>query len=684
MQDSDLLPQAQPDPLHRGAHLLFVLVVTVGLTLLGIGVIAVFCQLVVPPIPHTPEFLAQYTVLEGFFYAGQPAKTAAYQASCVATPFLVALSFWFARRWVNNLPEKTVNRINVAGIVVYLVLMILCALPIVYCPNPPFWILPPSWLILPFTFSRPFYSPGRILLLLMAAGAEYYFLISPASRRNANRALAVLLTVWALLIPSRFYPPSEINDEPRYIYHLNSVLDALSQSVNGHHLLVDFPHIYGGYIEILAPIIRLFPREIGTLIASLAIPNILGMLSMLLTARLVVRRPAVLFLCGLTLLSSEYLGSCDDLTYGYVSARLFLVPVSLLAATFYFRHPETWSYTIATVLAALSSVWNLDTGIVFWVSWLGTLLAMAAVARDWPGIARHLLVQVLTMAAIWIGFFLYLRVTSGQWPDISLLFYFQTLVVGAGYFCLRLLFPDMWVFVLTLYVTGLAAVFCTFVRGKGGWITPVTLMISLLGIGIFSYFMGRSAPSNLLAVAYPAVLLAAILCSEGEILMERKQLPPNTRFFLLPSRIALVWWTFLMVAALPDLTKISARVVHNWPDTEQTPLRANVAFVKQHVQPHEEGIYFLSNHSGLYYYLSDTVRTLKIPGTIELLRSRDMNVLLDAIRQRRISKLFVEQNFFGIQMYRGDIYDNLRAAIDQNYQVSEAGPTGLLVLYTPK
>ena len=138
------------------------------------------------------------------------------------------------------------------------------------------------------------------------------------------------------------------------------------------------------------------------------------------------------------------------------------------------------------------------------------------------------------------------------------------------------------------------------------------------------------------------------------------------------------------MAALPDLLATSGRVARNWRSAEQTPLRADVAFVTQRVRPHEDSVYFLSNHSGIYYYLSDTVRPLKIPGTIELLRAQDMDVLLDAIRARRIGKLFVDQNFYAIEMYRPDIYQAIRDAIAQNYQAAEVGPTGWLVLYTPR
>jgi hypothetical protein len=660
------------------------MVVSVGITLLGIDAIALICRYAVPPIPHGPAFDAQFTVLDDFFYADQPAKTVAYQLSCVATPLLLLLSFWAARRWAARLSDQAIDRVNLTGLILYLLLMVSCAWPIIYCPNPPFWIIPPAWIVIPFDYSHPFYSPFRLLILAGAIAIEYYLLTHAPSRRNSNRVLILLLGVWALMIPSRFYLPCEISDNPHYQYHLNAVLDALSQVVNGHHLLVDFPHIYGGYIEMLAPFIRLFPRDPGVLIAALALPNIIALLCQLLMVRLLIRQPAVQFVCGFALLGANYLGSIDDINYSFITVRFFFPSIGLLAALLYFHRTNVLRYATATLIAAIASIWNLDTGIVLWLSWLATLLAMDLAKRNFAGLTRHLLIQGASLVATWTVFLLYLWLVSGQRPDTSLLFYFQTFVINSGYFCLRLLFPDMWVFIITLYLIGLALAVVAFIRSKATTMTPAILLISLFGIGSFSYFMGRSAPTNLAAVAYPAVLLAGIFCAKGELLMRRRKLPSLTRFFLLPSKIALFWWAFLMIAALPDFFHRSAHVLHNWNNAEQTPFRQNAAFVIGYVQPHEEKVFFLSNHSGFYSYLSDTTRPLKIPGMIELLRARDMDVLINAIETHQIGKLFVEQNFYDIQMYRPEIYAQIQDAIRQNYQVAETGPTGRLILYTPR
>ncbi len=68
-----------------------------------------------------------------------------------------------------------------------------------------------------------------------------------------------------------------------------------------------------------------------------------------------------------------------------------------------------------------------------------------------------------------------------------------------------------------------------------------------------------------------------------------------------------------MVSALPAFAKKSSHVLSHWNDSGPTPLRTRTAFAAQWVRPHEDGVYFLSNHSGIYYYLTDTLRPIEVP-----------------------------------------------------------------------
>jgi hypothetical protein len=649
---------------------------------LGLALIAAICWCSVPPLTLGQSFDAQFTIPEGFFYAGQPAKTLAYQAGSIAAPFLLAASFFTARRWVKKLSPTAIHRLNWIGLVLYLLLALWCVMPMFYCPNPPFWITPPSWLLLPIDISPPFWVPARFFVLFVALGLGWFFVSVPQTRRNANRVTAVLLALWLWLIPSRFCAPGEINDLLFYTYHLNTLLDAMAQSANGHHWLVDFPHIYGGYGELLAPLLQLCPRSIGILITALSLPVIAGMLCLLLTARYLIPRPALLYLTGLALFAAIYATAVEDRYYGYSTARLFFPATGLLMATLYFRRPSAWKYSGMTAIAAVAPIWNLETGLVLWGSWLLTLLAAETAARRFGTAARHLVVQVLALAAAWAALFIGLRAASGQWPNASLLLYFPSLVAMKGYFCLRLIVPDVWILVLLTYLAGLSLALLGHLRGRPAPATSMTLMLSLLGIGIFSYFMGRSAPSNLVLVAYPAILLTGRFCAEVEALQRRRVLLPQLRYLHLPLKFALFWWAFIFVIALPALLSADRSVVTLW--RAQTPLAADAGFIQEKVRPQEERVYFLSNQSGIFYYLTQTTRPLKIPGMDELLYGADMNVLIDSIRARRFQKLFVDRNFYAIEMYRRDIYQDIRDAVSQNYRAVAASPSGHVVLYAPR
>ncbi len=107
-----------PSPLSRAAdrkgaaqRALFVIVTTVTVTTLGLGLIALVCFWTVRPIVHDAAFIAATTVRDDlYFYAGQPAKTAAYQTCLFALPFLLALSFWIEWRGALVLRDETVKR----------------------------------------------------------------------------------------------------------------------------------------------------------------------------------------------------------------------------------------------------------------------------------------------------------------------------------------------------------------------------------------------------------------------------------------------------------------------------------------------------------------------------------------------------------------------------------------------
>jgi hypothetical protein len=666
---------------RRSLVLLATLIVTVGLTALGLGAIAAAFWYGTAPIRHDAGFIAQVTIDSSLFYAGQPAKNRAYEADGLAAPALIALAFWLTRGRLAAWPDSCLRRIAWTGFVLLPALFIWCAVPMVYCPKPPLPMVPPSYMFMPVDFPRPWLTEFHVLSV--AGGILLGLLWLRRRFRHRNLVMIPLLAVWFILAPVRFYAPDEINYTPRFTYHLNIVFHALSQSMNGRHYLVDFPHIYGGYEEILAPLVRLFPRTLTVPLLTMAVPGVLGILALLLSARMVVRPPVLLWLCGLGLFATTYLVSFDPY-YNYTLARSVLPSIGVWLSILYFRRGGRTIYAATSVLAAVATFWNLDTGLVFWASWTGTLLMMELTSRRWKSAFVQGVSQTGFLAGAWLFFFLYLRLVSGQWPDPGLVFYFQGFVLGMGYFCLPMLFPDTWLPLVLLYLIGVASALVFYLRGEANWKTHVVLMLSLLGTGLFSYFMGRSAESNLLGGIYTAILLLGLLTSEALRLARAGRLPRIAPYFFASYLLCLGWWSALFLFGLPKLLTRTVEVTYHWSHPVETPVLKNAAFVKEWTHPGEDDICILSGHSGVYYYLSDTLSVRPVPGPNEWQRRRDFDALLSAIRQRTIAKLFNEETFYAIKMYRPDIYQSLRDAIALNYRVAATSEVGNLQLCVPR
>jgi hypothetical protein len=669
-------------PLQRLALVVWI----AALSAAGLTIISALCWFLVPPVLHTATFSARYAVLDGFFYADQPAKSLAFQACVLAAPLLITAAFFECRKIVARLDAPALRRWIAAALAIQLLLFAACLRPLVYYPHAPLW-LKPSWLLCPLPFPPHVPAWEWIASVLVGFVIFFWMLAAPiagASNRSTRRGVTVLIFGAAIaLAPAEFFAPSQITDDTVFTYHLNAMLDAVSQSIDGHHLLVDFPHIYGGYGEMLAPLLRLFPRATAVPLIALALPTLLAIFFWLLTARLVIRRPALLALCGFGLLGVTYLLAVPP-NYCYGTPRSFFPALGLLLAALYLRRPTRGRYLLVSVVAAIAPLWNLDTGLVLWLAWTMTLLAGDAAERKWAGAVRHALVQLALIIAAWVAFIVYLRLVSGQWPDPHLLFYFQSMVVQSGYFCVALIVPSAWIFLVLLNLAGLVVAALAHLRGRVDWRERMILLLSLTGIGMFSYYVGRAAESNLIAVCPPGVLLAGLLASEVHVRIRLRYLPPVARWFFLPWLLMIFWWAFLLFVHLPVLLRQETQFVRaGFSHQPPTPFQTNAALAATWVRPGESDVYFLSGHSGFYYYLTGTVRPLRIPGNAELLQTRDMNVLLAAIRNRQLPKLVVDRNFYAMDMYRPEVYRALTTAIAQNYRPVAVAPGGRLTLYAP-
>jgi len=654
------------------------MVMTVGIALAGLAAeIAVVWSAGIKAVP-AEEILAKFSYNPGNFYPLQGRTRLAFEIACLTLPAWIALGYLLAGRAARAWKESSLRSAVVFGLANFLFFFSWCLAP-AFRPS---LAEPagPAWILSSFLKTRIVFGPIGFLVFNVFLILFFLFRQWHKQRRNRMIAWGLLLGIWIVTIPLRFYMPSDLSDAGPITFHLNVLLHALAQVSNGRHWLVDFPHMYGGYIEFLGPVLSWLPRRIESILWILAPFCIGATLFLLGSARLLINRPAVLLLTGLTLFHMEAF-SWGDPYYNYNAVRRFFPALGLFLALLYFRKPGILKYTSASLAAAVATIWNLDTGLVLWGSWTVATTASDLFDRRWRAAARALAIQLGTVVALWLLFFLYLRIIGGKAPQWRQLFVFQDLNLHYGFFGSPLRAPDFWCVFALVQVAGLALALILKARGSSSWRVPALLMVSLMGIGLSSYYFGRAMAPNLMGSGYITILLLGFLLDQGIRLMAAGKLPRIAWGYLLPAMIILAWGALNFSFAMRKIPSRDGAAFLAWR-SGNCPISEEVRFVVAHTSPGEPTLIF-SHHSGFYHYLSQTPSPVDAGGPLEWARSQDIDAIVGALNRHAAVKLLIDKNFDMFHFYRPEIDARIEQAVANSYHAVAASASGKLTLYIP-
>ncbi len=305
--------------------------------------------------------------------------------------------------------------------------------------------------------------------------------------------LCLLLAV-ILSLSRRFPHPADL--EHPYGDHMNIVLYALNSAVHG---LPDI-HLYGFYPAFLAPVFRITGMS---LLNVELVMNLLYLFAFALladAARRLIRQDLLLFgflvtaawFCG----NSAFLIRRSDMFdpyFAYWPVR-FLLPALALNLVSRRNVPALPVWT--GILSAAALWFNPDTGIAV----AGALFAV------------HLFSGKLRRALLFPGVFLIflpawgllLYLVNGFPPDVPGYLDYMRTFWRAGYMMLPIQGTPIWMLPVLIMGSGL-------VWSLKKWPVPAgnapVLFLSVLGAGLFNYYIGRSHPNNLYQCFWPAVLL---------------------------------------------------------------------------------------------------------------------------------------------------------------------------------
>jgi hypothetical protein len=317
--------------------------------------------------------------------------------------------------------------------------------------------------------------------------------------------------------------PAALQEDPIFGYHFNAVFHSIVQVLFGKALHVDFPNQYGLYPHFLAPLFKLMGLSVFkfSLVMTGMVLIAFTSLSLLLDRMLSSRLFAFAAFSAIIYYASVFplLVTPEDRYYQYVPLRFVFPAIGLLMAWLYLSAPHGRAKQLAYwgmhLLCGISVLWNLDTGLVLLLTWVLLLAYLECFKGSLREIAWGMLKQGATaltvLASVLLLYMSAIFLQHGALPPLHDSLAYQKIFYLFGFFMLPMPLLHPWNLVVLSYLIGLStSVQALLTTGTDRNRAAMALFISVLGIGLFSYYQGRSHDFNLIHVLYPAILLWAM------------------------------------------------------------------------------------------------------------------------------------------------------------------------------
>ena len=428
--------------------------------------------------------------------------------------------------------------------------------------------------------------------------------------------------------------------------HFDAVFASVLAIHNGATCLVSAVSQYGCYGELYNLVMNLFGFSIVHMTLLSALLQAVALGSVMVFASRQIGNPLLLLACGLCLIIAAnriVLGILDNYLQ-YMPLRFIFPALSLLVVLGLQKSSRYRTCLLAGLLAGLAIFFNLDTGVPVAIALGGFILFEGATGRLSRVLIKPKLQRlgiygagVLTALAL-LTLWLFLK--SGQWPNPELALHYQKLFYITGFFMLPMPHPPAeWCVALAPLIITLVLFGQRINSGNIELLYERAAYLALLGIGLFSYYSGRSHVLVLLLCCWPSIVLLFFLLD---------RLSPRAVLGRAAGAAILVAALSGLVAAWPFTSTFPAE---RWSEVLglKTGLSSHdAAFIAGETTPRER-VGILSTEESALLAQTNTVSPFTGPGIAELLLKEDAARRIDVLKNNGPHDLFIETRLLFLQ-----------------------------------
>jgi len=430
--------------------------------------------------------------------------------------------------------------------------------------------------------------------------------------------------------------------------HFQAVAYSLTQIYAGKPLLTASPPLYGYYAEFLLPVFKVMGLSVFKFCVVMGVLQGIALASILLVVVNHLRTPVAKVLCCAALLF--FVGSTClvgrrpfDPVFQYWPIRFLFPALSVSVYLWAARRAAPMAWLLAGALAGLALMWNLESGIAVAGA---VLFAFAMEAAGSASAARKGGKRSLFFAPVVAGvvmietcvlFRLFLEMQAGWKTPLHQTSEYQRLFYQSG-----LMMEPMpmeahpWWLVIAVYLLGLGFGVRNFLNGDRSAFTRLSVFLSILGTGLFTYYQGRSVDFNLMNASWPAILLGFLFVDRLLRGIRARLVPRGMCWVALPAVYLGLMALVMMPVAFARVWSFGAAQwranlgSESWKPADVIDQRT--AFIRSHVGKDRDCV-ILADYQAVYFMETGLRSSLDAPGLTEIFFVEDLEMLRGALME---------------------------------------------------
>ena len=353
------------------------------------------------------------------------------------------------------------------------------------------------------------------LLIFFLFLFSFYQKISDQIKAITSRYIFGFIVLFIIYLGYQV-PFNEFHRYNENAQNFQNVLHAINQVSLGKHIFFDLISQYGGYPIFLKPILTLFGINLITISTTLGIIlSIVFFIWGFFLYRVIHNK----FLVLIGFLSYIYIHLFSttlwpyQLFFPYFPIRIFFPALMILMGYFYFKKPNIKNFILTLVILSMGVIWNADVGIVCLLAFTLTVSFQKFCEKEsflkrfsvfFIEIFKCFLIPIIILSL----YSLYYKLTLGSWADYTMQFavheYYISGYSSSGLSNLKL--NGTWILIVATYIFALNYSIWSMLNRKN-YTNTIIFLITIFGIGSFSYHAYTHQPQVAARVSYPAIFL---------------------------------------------------------------------------------------------------------------------------------------------------------------------------------